>query len=84
MQVVRRRDANRAPTSLTDSLLLTDLYEITMGSVFWKNQLHEREAVFRLYFRRNPFRGGFSVLRGLADAIAYLHSFGSEREAFTR
>ncbi|ALJ56410.1 Nicotinate phosphoribosyltransferase pncB2 [Candidatus Xiphinematobacter sp. Idaho Grape] len=54
------------------SLLLTDLYELTMAYGYWKHRIHEREAVFHLSFRRNPFRGNYSVACGLADAVDHL------------
>jgi len=54
------------------SLLLTDFYELTMAYGYWKNRIHEREAVFHLSFRKNPFHGGYSVACGLADAIDHL------------
>ncbi|QQY08200.1 MAG: nicotinate phosphoribosyltransferase [Candidatus Xiphinematobacter sp.] len=54
------------------SLLLTDFYELTMAYGYWKNRIHEREAVFHLTFRSNPFQGGYSVACGLADAIDHL------------
>ncbi|MHB0968666.1 MAG: nicotinate phosphoribosyltransferase [Thermoanaerobaculia bacterium] len=57
------------PQSLT---LLTDLYELTMAYGYWKEGMHDREAAFHLFFRRNPFGGGFAVACGLGDAIAYL------------
>jgi len=57
------------------SVLLTDLYQLTMAYGYWKNQVHEREAVFHLFFRKNPFKSGYSVACGLADAIDYLNHF---------
>ena len=42
--------------------LLTDLYQITMANAYWETGLGEREAVFHLYFRRNPFGGGYAVV----------------------
>ncbi len=57
------------------SVLLTDLYQLTMAYGYWKNQTHEREGVFHLFFRKNPFQSGFSVACGLADAIDYLRDF---------
>ena len=57
------------------SVLLTDLYQLTMAYGYWKNQVHEREAVFHLFFRKNPFNSGFSVACGLADVIEYLEAF---------
>lgn len=54
------------------SPLLTDLYQLTMAYGYWKSGIQEKEAVFHLFFRRNPFKGGFSIACGLSDAIDYL------------
>ncbi len=35
----------------------------------------DEEAVFHLFFRRNPFGGGFAVACGLARALDYLEGF---------
>lgn len=68
--------------------LLTDLYELTMMQGYHRYGLHHR-AVFDMFFRRQPFGGGFSVFAGLDDLlstvetlrfheddIAYLESLG--------
>jgi len=52
--------------------LLTDLYELTMAYGYWKAGLHQREAVFHLLFRENPFRGGFTIACGLEPAVEYI------------
>jgi nicotinate phosphoribosyltransferase len=52
--------------------LLTDLYQLTMAFGYWKAGIHRREAVFHLYFRNNPFEGGFAIACGLAQAMEYL------------
>ena len=54
--------------------LLTDLYQLTMAYGYWKQGLHEREAVFHLYFRKAPFNGGYAVAAGLALAVDYLET----------
>jgi nicotinate phosphoribosyltransferase len=55
--------------------LLTDLYQLTMAYGFWKNGLGQREAVFNLFYRKNPFSGGYAVACGLNDAIDYLRAY---------
>lgn len=55
--------------------LLTDLYEITMAYGYWKSQMLEDEAVFHLFFRRQPFQGGFTVAAGLESVIEYLQKW---------
>ena len=54
--------------------LLTDLYQLTMAYAYWKSGVQEKEAVFHLFFRKNPFKGGFSIACGLSDAIDYLRT----------
>ncbi|MEW6252723.1 MAG: nicotinate phosphoribosyltransferase [Planctomycetota bacterium] len=56
--------------------LLTDFYQLTMAYGYWKAGLHGREAVFQMFFRRNPFGGGFTVACGqayLLDYVSRLH-----------
>lgn len=52
--------------------MLTDLYQITMAYAYWKTGITGTEACFHLYFRANPFEGGYSVAAGLAQAIDYI------------
>ncbi|MCH7814699.1 MAG: nicotinate phosphoribosyltransferase, partial [Planctomycetes bacterium] len=52
--------------------LLTDLYQLTMAQGYWKSGCADREAVFHLFFRRNPFAGGYAIACGLANAIDLL------------
>jgi nicotinate phosphoribosyltransferase len=52
--------------------LLTDLYQLTMAYGYWKLGAPDREAVFSLSFRNNPFHSGYAIACGLHDAIDYL------------
>ncbi len=54
--------------------LLTDLYQLTMAYGYWKTDKKDLEAAFHLFFRQNPFRGGFTIAAGLATAIEYLEN----------
>ncbi|MFW5890558.1 MAG: nicotinate phosphoribosyltransferase, partial [Marinilabiliaceae bacterium] len=55
--------------------LLTDLYEITMAYGFWKKNMHKQQAAFNLFFRNNPFNGGFAISCGLDTLIDFLENF---------
>ena len=60
------------------SALLTDLYQMTMSYGYWRSGMHEREAVFHLFFRRNPFEGGYTLACGLQDVVDFLTGFRFE------
>ena len=55
--------------------LLTDLYQLTMAYSYWKSGRGEQEAVFNLFFRRNPFKGGYAIACGLEYILDYLENF---------
>ncbi len=52
--------------------LFTDLYQLTMGQVYWAEGMAEWEGVFHHFFRANPFGGGYTVASGLEAIIDYL------------
>lgn len=55
--------------------LLTDFYQLTMCYGYWKAGLDRKETVFHLFFRKTPFRGGFTVAAGLEAVVHFLQSF---------
>ena len=55
--------------------LLTDLYELTMACGYWKSGYAEKEAVFHLFFRKPPFKGGFTIAAGLESVIRFLQDY---------
>src|SRR5680860_85324 len=59
-----------------DSLvLLTDFYQLTMAYAYWKSGKSEQEAVFNLFFRKNPFQNGFTIAAGLEYVIDFCSNF---------
>jgi len=76
------------------SALLTDLYELTMIQGYHHYDLNP-QVVFDMFFRRQPFDGGYSVFAGLEDLLKtledlafsesdleYLDSLGQFRKDF--
>ena len=58
-----------------DSLTLhTDLYQINMMQVYFKQNIHNKRAVFEVFFRKNPFKNGYAVFAGLERIISYLNN----------
>lgn len=59
--------------------LFTDLYQLTMSQGYYELNLNQ-EATFELFFRKNPFEGGFTVVSGLLPALEYLTNFKFDEE----
>lgn len=59
-----------------DSLMLhTDLYQINMAETYWEDKMHNRRAVFEVFFRKLPFSNGYGVFAGLERIVEYLQHF---------
>ncbi len=55
--------------------MLTDFYQLTMAYAYWKGDHHRDDAVFDLFFRRNPFGGEFTIFAGLEEVQRFLSTF---------
>ncbi len=70
------RPMNRLGDVYRPSLALaTDLYQLTMAQGYWTSGTAGHEAVFHLYFRANPFGGGFAVACGIVRALEFLEDY---------
>ncbi len=56
-----------------DLTLHTDKYQINMMYAYWKNNTHKKRAVFEAYFRKNPFKNGYTVFAGLERIVKYVN-----------
>jgi nicotinate phosphoribosyltransferase len=65
----------KGPTNSLVRALLTDLYQLTMTYAHWKTGKADDFAVFELFFRKNPFRGGYTVFCGLDECLKLLQTF---------
>ncbi|GIQ80015.1 nicotinate phosphoribosyltransferase family protein [Kipferlia bialata] len=55
--------------------MMTDLYQFTMCYAYWKLGVSEKTATFELFFRKNPFKGEFTVFAGMDEIVKFLHHF---------
>ena len=58
----------------TDLGLLTDLYQLTMCYGYHRNRMQDREAVFHLFYRKEPFGGDYAIAAGLESVVEYLQN----------
>ena len=61
------------PTMPILSPLYTDFYQLTMAQGYFLSGRHELPAQFDYFFRKNPFKGGYTVFAGLADLVEFVH-----------
>ena len=66
--------AQKIENSTINSALFTDFYELTMAQGYWKNNMNH-DVVFDVFFRRQPFNGGFSVFAGLDTLLDAITDF---------
>ena len=50
------------------SALITDFYELTMMHGYYLEQ-HDSKAVFDMFYRNNPFQGGYTIFTGIEELI---------------
>ena len=76
---MKESEAKSSPTESCGitSALFTDFYELTMAQGYWKEKMN-RPVVFDMFFRRQPWAGGFSVLAGNETLLDVLTSFRFE------
>lgn len=58
----------------TYSALLTDFYELTMMQGFYAEN-PDRKAVFDMFYRRQPYGGGYAVFAGLEPMLEAVEKF---------
>jgi nicotinate phosphoribosyltransferase len=52
----------------------TDLYQISMAQVYFLTGKGDQKAVFDYFFRKQPFKGGYTVFAGLEDLLSMLQN----------
>ena len=60
--------------------MLTDFYEITMANGYFNSCNRDAEACFDVFFRRVPDGGGFAIMAGLEQIIAYMKRLSFREE----
>lgn len=67
-----RKDGMMDEHARFSSALLTDLYQLTMAQAYRVSGIDHLDACFHVFFRSNPYGGGYAVFAGLEQAVDYL------------
>ena len=60
--------------------LVTDFYELTMAQTYFNAGKKDEIAYFDIFFRKNPFNGGYTISGGLDETIDFINNFGFNEE----
>lgn len=60
--------------------MLTDFYELTMASGYFREGMGDKIAYFDMYFRQVPDGGGLAVMAGVEQLIEYMKNLKFEEE----
>jgi len=73
---------NQVQRRLSEGILFTDQYQLTMAQVFYRQNIHTRPVQFEYYYRGNPSYGphqaGFTIMAGTGSLINWM-----QEERFT-
>ncbi len=62
------------------SPLYTDLYQLKMAQGYFLTRRHHQRAVFDLFYRSNPFKGGYCIAAGINEAAQCLSEFRFKKD----
>ena len=60
--------------------LVTDFYELTMAQTYFNAGKKDEISYFDIFFRKNPFNGGYTISGGLDETIDYINNFHYSEE----
>lgn len=60
---------------MKNKTLMTDFYELTMAETYFNEKKQDEQVYFDVFFRKNPFEGGYTISGGLQETIEYIKNF---------
>ena len=58
-----------------EKTLMTDFYELTMAQTYFNEGKKDEIVYFDIFFRKNPFEGGYTIAGGIEETINYIKNF---------
>lgn len=60
--------------------LMTDFYELTMAQTYFNLNEKDKIVYFDIFYRKNPFNGGYAISGGIDNIIEYIENFKIDEE----
>ena len=68
---------------MDNKTLMTDFYELTMAQTYFNEGKKDEILYFDIFYRENPFEGGYVMSGGLDEIISYIENFHFGEEEIT-
>lgn len=65
---------------MKNKTMMTDYYEFTMGQSYFNSGYKDKKTCFDIFFRTNPFKGGYSIAEGLDNIVEYVKNFNIDAD----
>ena len=60
---------------MNNNTMMIDFYEFTMAQTYFDKGEKDKKVYFDIFFRQNPFNGGYTISGGLDNIINYINNF---------
>lgn len=68
---------------MINKTIMTDFYELTMAQTYFNEGKKDEIVYFDVFFRNNPFEGGYTISGGLDENINYIKNFSFDKESIS-
>ena len=59
---------------MENKTMMTDFYELTMAQTYFDKGEQNKKVYFDIFFRSNPFNGGYAIMGGLDNIVDYINN----------
>ena len=60
---------------MENKTMMIDFYEFTMAQTYFNKHEENKKVYFDVFFRKNPFNSGYSIMGGIDEIINYINNF---------
>ena len=65
---------------MKNNTMMIDYYEFTMAQTYFDANEQNKKVYFDIFYRTNPFNGGYAMSGGIDNIIEYIKNFKIEKE----
>lgn len=65
---------------MENKTMMTDFYELTMAQTYFDKGEQNKKVYFDVFFRKNPFEGGYAIMGGVDNIVDYINNFKISEE----